>query len=175
MRAKRFSRPDRTPLAAVRRAAILALTAAAACVAFAIAAPLSAAKSVSYEGPVALPELDFGPNQPATVKFRVALDGKKPTKVYNFSARDTYKTCPDGSIVYDPRPGTFSKQLKLDKKGRFSASVGTPGGPFAYEVAGTVAGDGTVSGTLRQALAVEDLGPTKFCDTGVLSWTATKK
>lgn len=168
----------------MRRATILALTAAAACVAFAIAAPLSAAKSVAYEAPLALPELDDGPGGPAIVKFRVEFDGKKPTWVYNIAARDTYLNCQDGSIVWEKPSAYFNLGIKVNKQRRFSGSQSesSDSRPVQYNLTGKVARNGTVSGTIRMAFEVTfvtyEVSPpetyTTFCDTGVLSWTATK-
>lgn len=69
----------------------------------------------------------------------------------------------------------------MNKQRRFSGSqsVSASGRPVQYNLTGTVARNGTVSGTIRLAYEVSfatETGTTgtTFCDTGVLSWTATK-
>jgi len=167
----------------MRRATLLALTAAAACVAFGVAAPLSAAKVSGYEGPVDLPlaapdnEGDAPP--PATIKFRAGFDGKKLKDVFLLSEDGIYQTCTSSagsSISYYPHGSNFEGNLKVNKR-QFSGTwrVGVGDEFEEWVVTGKVARNGTASGTVRITSNLVFSGVLKQCDTGVLSWTATSK
>jgi hypothetical protein len=182
----------------MRRTIILA-TLAALCATFAIAPATSMAKKVLYSGPVNLPFVPspagFATDRPA-IELKIRFDGKTPVAVQGGTVKTQglYSSCVAHSYGCDdycsdatgcePLHCRIASSLfeeaengfKVKKNRRFAGTLHAPFGDSFLAVTGRV-GKGTVSGTIRAHYVLPTRpsdGANATCDTGVVSWTATR-
>lgn len=181
----------------MRRTTTIA-TLAAICAALAIAPSSAMGKTVKFEGPVDLAytpsPAGFATDRPA-MELKVNFTGKKPKSISGgtLKARGLYGLCVFGAYGCAAYPGEpahcsfgptqFGDQLKIKNKrfsGRFSELEGLDApqdvvdGNF-FAVTGRVS-KGSVRGTVRarRYQPASDENPAATCDTGVLSWSASR-
>lgn len=163
------------------------------CAALGIAAPVATGKTIKFQGPVNQPFIPstngFATDMPS-VELKVNFDGKKPTTVIagTLKVKGIYgpcgasngckPVCVTGAACEAPQ--CFPAVADLEgpvkvKNGRFSVTL-----KLSAETFTTITGRVTkksVSGTVRGVDDKQAVGPNNpayTCDTGVLTWKATK-
>jgi hypothetical protein len=153
-------------------------------------APVAAAKGVSYEGPVDQPPADPS-HEPPRIEFKVSFKkndkGKRvPSSIPKLSAWNIWHQCEhpvpgsgDPSTIFYPNAINDTKSEVITgvefpvKRRRFSTTDSDGG--TVIEVSGQLRGK-QASGTVRityQSVPGDDFA-VGFCDSGPLSWTATR-
>ncbi len=164
----------------------------AACGALAITPAAAMGKKLTFQGPLNQPYIP-SPNGFATdapsIELKVEFDGKKPVAVVKLRVRGIYgpcdasngctPTCVTATGLCEPplcRTGADLDQFKV-KKGRFAVTRKdlVNGSDDVFTVTGRPT-KRAVSGTVRVISPREASSshPAYTCDTGVISWTATK-
>jgi len=181
----------------MRRTTTIA-TLAVSCAALAIAAPMAMGKTVRFEGPVNQPFVPspagFATAVPA-IQLKVTFAGKKPKGIPGgtLKAEGLYGTCVFGSYGCNAYPGEaahchwfdtmFGDPIKIKKKkfsgtwhGSFSTDVPKDvyDGNF-FTVTGKVSKK-SITGTVhaRAYSPADSEHPAATCDTGVITYTASK-
>ena len=164
----------------------------AACAALASTPAAAMGKALKFQGPVNQPFIPsangFARDMP-TVELKVGFAGKKPTAVKKFKVTGIYGPC-DASNGCQPTcvtvtgiceapqcfTGVDMDQFKVNK-GRFAITRKdlVNGSDDTFTITGRVTKRGA-SGTVRvvSPRSATSSKPAYTCDTGVLSWTATK-
>jgi hypothetical protein len=178
-------------VAMTTRLSIAALVAACAALAFTPAAAMG--KKLKFRGPLNQPYIP-SPNGFATempsIEIKVVFDGKKPTAVVKVRVRGIYgpcdasngctPTCVTATGICEPpicRSGADLDQFKVKKRGRFAVTRKdlVNGSDDVITVTGRATRQGA-SGTVRVVSPhpASSSRPAYTCDTGAVSWTATK-
>lgn len=164
---------------------------AATCLAVAITAPAAmGGKTVTFSGPI---DLAYTPSpagfahSPPTIKFKVSFDGKRPKSipVGTLKAEGLYGSCSFGAYGCNAYPGepahcyTTGGPFDDDngfriKKKKFSGTMGEEIFGFLTVTGriGKSSATGTVHGWYSRPATSDH--PAATCDTGVLSWSASK-
>jgi len=167
----------------------------AACAALTITPAAAMGKGAAkFHGPVNQPFIPspngFARDVPS-IELKVGFAGKKPTAVFTLKARGIYgpcdssnnctPTCLISTGICEP-PQCFANNVDLDqfkvkKKGKFAISRKDEvnGTDDTFTVTGRITKKGA-SGTIRAVSprSGSSSRPAYTCDTGVLSWSATK-
>jgi hypothetical protein len=165
---------------------------AAACAALALTPAPAMGKKLKFQG---LPNQPYipSPNGFATdrpsIELKVKFDGKKPTAVVKLRVRGIYgpcdasngctPTCVTDGVCEPPicRSGADLDQFKVKKGGRFAVTRKdlVNGSDDVITVTGRATKQGA-SGTVRVVSPHEanSFHPAYTCDTGAVSWTASK-
>jgi len=186
-------REEARPMKALRLPSIaglpFALLAAAAVIAIAPAA--ATAKTLKFQGPLNQPYIPspngFATDVP-TIELKVGFPGKKPTAVFTLKVRGITgpcgpsngckPVCVNNGVCEPPvcRTTADLDQFRV-KKGRFAITRKdlVNGGDATFTVTGRVTKQGA-SGTVHvvDPRSASSSNPAYTCDTGVVSWTATK-
>jgi hypothetical protein len=153
------------------------LATAACCAGLVIAAPAVGAKTFKYEGPVNLADLPGSPPAPR-IEFKANFDAKKaPTSILFFKERGIYAACTDGAKArYSEGGTTFDHDLRVNKKRRFAGNAFDGGPGDSFRVTGVVPRKGPIRGTIRIRIHFDAVPgqAASDCDTGLLTWTATR-
>jgi hypothetical protein len=155
----------------------------AACAALAVAPAVAVGKATKYEGPIAA---EPHPSEPEVlIRFKVRYDKKgKPEELFPLEIKGVREYCENGSSLgigggYGSGWALWGNASVLVKKRKF-ADVQQVGLDHedTWSISGRVPRNGDATGVLqiveRIGTGDEDIAQYGTCDTGVLSWTATR-